>query len=64
MPLSIAYGVINTLAFHAKIILVLSTDSNLTKIMTLGVINRLGAVWDLEANMKQWPCKSKTGSQP
>lgn len=44
MPLSIAYGVINTLAFHAKIILVLSTDSNLIKIMTLGVINRLGAV--------------------
>lgn len=64
MPLSIAYGVKNTLAFHAKIIYVLSTDSNLVKIVTLGVTNRHGAIWDLEANVKQWPCKSKTGSRP
>jgi hypothetical protein len=42
----------------------LSTGSNLVKIVTLGVTNRLGVTWDLEANVKQWPCKSKTGSRP
>lgn len=59
MPFDIACSVNNTLAFHAKNILVSRTEDSLIKTVTLGVINRYGVIWGLKANMKQRPCKSK-----